>query len=137
MQSTGFIPLMPAMVHPNAPLYSFKTSKNLPFCSSFRDDEMITSRVLSSPKNTYSKVLGNRLSSSFGGDSDDEMSFVVGNYPLVVGRIPKFLMHFLTLALLHLLPLAILEHSAIIPPKSIGIGAISRIHDVDTSRVAR
>ena len=36
---------------------------------------MITGRVLSSPKNTYSNVLGNSLSSSFGGDSNDEMSF--------------------------------------------------------------
>ena len=63
------------MVHPNAPLCSFKTSNNLPFCSSFRDDEMITCRVLSSPKNAYSKVLGNSLSSSFGGDSDDGLSF--------------------------------------------------------------
>ena len=74
MQSIGFIPFMSAMVYPNAPLCSFKTSNNLPFCSSFRDDEMITSRVLSSPKNAYSKVLGNGLSSSFGGDSDDGMS---------------------------------------------------------------
>ena len=36
---------------------------------------MIIGRVLSSPKNAYSKVLGNGLSSSFGGDSDDGMSF--------------------------------------------------------------
>ena len=75
MQSIGFIPLMSAMVHPNAPLCSFKTSNNLPFCSSFKDDEMITGRVFYSPKNAYSKVLGNGLSSSFGGDSNDEMSF--------------------------------------------------------------
>ena len=74
MQFTGFIPFMSAMVHSNAPLCSFKTSNNLLFCSSFRDDEMITSRVLSSPKNAYSKVLGNGLSSSFGVDSDDGMS---------------------------------------------------------------
>ncbi|KAH9649073.1 hypothetical protein KPL70_025843 [Citrus sinensis] len=39
------------------------------------DDEMITCRVLSSPKNAYSKVLGNGLSSSFDGDSDDGLSF--------------------------------------------------------------
>ena len=51
-------------------------------------------------------------------------------------RNPKSLMHFLTLALLHLSPLAILAHLAIIPPKSIGIGAISHTHDVDTSKVA-
>ena len=75
MQSTGFIPFMSAMVHPNAPLCSFKTSNNLLFCSSFRDDEMITDRILSSPKNAYSKVWGNSLGSSFGGDSDDGMSF--------------------------------------------------------------
>ena len=62
---------MSAIVHPNALLCSFKTSNNLPFCSSFRDDEMITCRMLSSPKNAYSKVLGNSLSSSFSGDSDD------------------------------------------------------------------
>ena len=36
---------------------------------------MITGRVLSSPKNAYFNVLGNGLSSSFGGDSDDEMRF--------------------------------------------------------------
>ena len=36
---------------------------------------MITDRVLSSPKYSYSKVLGNGLSSSFGGDSNDGMSF--------------------------------------------------------------
>ena len=36
---------------------------------------MITGRVLSSPKNAYSNVLGNSLNSSFGGDSDDGMSF--------------------------------------------------------------
>ena len=64
------------MVHPNAPLCSFKTSNNLPFCLSFRDNEMIISRVFSSPKNAYSKVLGNGLSLSFGGDSDDGMSFL-------------------------------------------------------------
>ena len=75
MQFTGFIPFMSVMVHPNAPLCSFRTSNNLFFCSSFRDDEMITGRVLSSPKNAYSKMLGNGLSSSFGGDSDDGMSF--------------------------------------------------------------
>ena len=45
-------------------------------------------------------------------------------------------MHFFTLALLHLLSLAILAHAAIIPPKRIGIGAISRTHDVDTLKVA-
>ena len=56
-------------------LCSFKTSNNLTFCSSFRDDEMITGRVLSSPKNAYSRVLGNGLSSSSGGDFDDGMSF--------------------------------------------------------------
>ena len=62
------------MVHPNALLCSFKTSNILPFCSSFRDNKMITGRVLFSPKNVYSKVLGNGLSSSFGDDSDNEMS---------------------------------------------------------------
>ena len=36
---------------------------------------MITGRVLSSPKNAYSRLLGNGLSLSFDGDSDDEMSF--------------------------------------------------------------
>ena len=46
------------------------------------------------------------------------------------------MMHFLTLALLHLLPLAILAHLVVIPLKSIGIGVISHTHDVDTSRVA-
>ena len=66
---------MSVMVYLNAPLCSFKTSNNLPFCSSLRDDEMIIGRVLSSPKNAYSRVLGNGLSSSFGGDSDDGMSF--------------------------------------------------------------
>ena len=66
---------MYAMVHLNALLCSFKTFNNLPFCLSFRDDEMITGIVLSSPKNAYSKVLGNGLSSSFGGDSYDGMSF--------------------------------------------------------------
>ena len=75
MQSTGFILLIYAMVHPNAHLYSFKISNNLLFCSSFRDGEMITGRALSSPQNAYSNVLGNGLSSSFGGDSDDGMSF--------------------------------------------------------------
>ena len=75
MQSTGFIPFMSDMVHPNVPLCYFKTSNNIPFCSSFSDDEMITGRVLSSPKNAYSKVLGNGLSSSFSGDSDDGISF--------------------------------------------------------------
>ena len=74
MQSTAFIPFMSAIVYPNALLCFFKTSNNLFFCSSFRDDEMITGRVLSSPKKSYSKVLGNGLSLSFGGDSDDEMS---------------------------------------------------------------
>ena len=64
------------MVYPNAPLCSFKTSNNLPFCPSFKDDEMITGRVLYSPENVYSKVLGNDLSSSFSGDSDDGMSFL-------------------------------------------------------------
>ena len=42
---------------------------------SSKDDDMITGRVLSSPKNAYSNVLGNSLSSSFGGDFDDGMSF--------------------------------------------------------------
>ena len=36
---------------------------------------MITGRVLSSPKNAYSKVLGNGLSSSFGCNSNDGLSF--------------------------------------------------------------
>ena len=58
---------MSVMLHPNALLYSFKISNILPFCSSFRDDEMITGRVLFSPKNAYLKVLSNGLSSSFGG----------------------------------------------------------------------
>ena len=75
MQSTGFIPFMSVMVHPNALLCSFKTSNNLPFCLSFRDDEMITGKVFSSPKNAYSKVSGNGLSSGFGCDSDDGLSF--------------------------------------------------------------
>ena len=63
------------MVHPNAHLCSFKTSNNLPFCSSLRDEEMITGRELSSPKNAYSRVLGNGLSLIFGDDSDDGMIF--------------------------------------------------------------
>ena len=75
MQSTGFIPFMSAMVHLNALLCAFKTSNNLPFYSSLRDEEMITGRALSSPKNAYSNVLGNDLSSNFGGDSDDGLSF--------------------------------------------------------------
>ena len=66
---------MSPMFHPNAALCSFKTSNNLLFCSSFRDDEMITGRVLSSSKNAYSKVLGNALSSNFSGDYDDGLSF--------------------------------------------------------------
>ena len=45
-------------------------------------------------------------------------------------------MHFLTLALLHLLSLVILAQAAVIPQKSIRIGTISHTHDVDTSRVA-
>lgn len=36
---------------------------------------MIIGIVLSSPKNAYSKVLGNGLSLSFSGDFDDRMSF--------------------------------------------------------------
>ena len=36
---------------------------------------MITGRVFSSLKNAYSKVLGNSLSSSFGGDFDNGLSF--------------------------------------------------------------
>ena len=36
---------------------------------------MIIGRVFSSPKNAYSKVLGNGLSSSFGGDFDDGLGF--------------------------------------------------------------
>ena len=36
---------------------------------------MITRIVLSSPKTAYSNMLGNGLSSSFCGDSDDGMSF--------------------------------------------------------------
>ena len=36
---------------------------------------MITGRVFSSPKNAYSNVLGNGLSSSYGNDSDDGISF--------------------------------------------------------------
>ena len=75
MQSIGFILFMSTMAHPNAPLCFFKTSNNLPFCLSFRDNEMIIGRVLSSPKNAYSKVLGNSLSSSVGGDSNDGLSF--------------------------------------------------------------
>ena len=63
------------MVYRNALLCSFKISNNLPFCLSFRDDEMITGRALSSPNNSYSKVLGNDLSLSFGGDSDDGLGF--------------------------------------------------------------
>ena len=74
MQFTRLIHFMLAMVHPNAPLCSFKIYDNLHFCLSSWDDEMITGRVLSSPKNAYSNVLGNGLSSSFGGDSDDGMS---------------------------------------------------------------
>ena len=66
---------MSTMVHYNAPLCSFKTSNNLPFYSSFRDGKMITGRVLSSLKKSYSKVLGNGLCSGFGGDSDNGMSF--------------------------------------------------------------
>ena len=66
---------MLVVIHPNGTLCSFKTSNNLPFCSSFRDDKMITNRVLSSSKNTYSKVLGDGLSSSFSGDSNDRLSF--------------------------------------------------------------
>ena len=75
MQSTGFIPFMSVKVYPNAPLYSFKTSNTLPFCSSFMNDEMITGKLFSSPKNAYSEVLGNGLNSSFGSDSDDGLSF--------------------------------------------------------------
>ena len=63
------------MLYPNALLCSLKISNNLSFCLSFRDDEMITGRVLSSPKNSYSKVLGNGLSLSFGGDSNDGLGF--------------------------------------------------------------
>ena len=87
MQSIGFISFMSAMFYPNALLCSFKTSNNLPFCSSFRDDEMITGRVLSSPKNAYSNVLGNGLSSSFGGDSDDGMSFFSDGDELVTCKV--------------------------------------------------
>ena len=74
MQSTGFLPFVSAMIHLNAPLCFFKTCNNLPFYLSFRDDEMIAGRVLSSPKNSYSRVLGNGLNLSFDGDSDDGMS---------------------------------------------------------------
>ena len=36
---------------------------------------MITSRLFSSPKNAYFKVLGNGLSSSFDGFSNDRINF--------------------------------------------------------------
>lgn len=36
---------------------------------------MISGKLFSSPKNTYSKVSDNDLSSSFGGDSDGGLSF--------------------------------------------------------------
>lgn len=62
--------------------------------------------------------------------------FIVRNHPLVIGRNPKFLMCFQTLAHLHLSPLATLAHVAIDPPRSIYLGVISRTPDVDSSKVA-
>ena len=40
---------------------------------------MITSKVFSSPKNAYSKLSGNSLNLSFGDDSDDRLSFFLGD----------------------------------------------------------
>ena len=53
---------------------------------------MISSKVFSSLKNAYSKVLGNCVTSSHGGDFDDGLTFFPGCsilnfyywYPLVV-----------------------------------------------------
>ena len=75
MQSIGFIHFMSVIVHPHTPLCSFNTSKTYLFVRHLANDEMITGRVLYSRKNRYSKMLGNGLSSSFGGNSDDRLSF--------------------------------------------------------------
>ena len=75
MQSTRFIPFMLVMVHLNASSCSLKIPNNLLFCLSSREDGMITVKVFYSPKNAYSKVSVNSLSSSFDGDSNNGLSF--------------------------------------------------------------
>ena len=64
------------MVHRNVSLCFFKITKNLLFCLPSIEDEMITGKVFSSPKNVHFQVLGNGLSSSFGGVSNDRLSFL-------------------------------------------------------------
>lgn len=63
------------MVHPNAILCSFKILNNLLFCILSREDEMIIDIVFSCPKNACFKVSYNGLSSCFGSDSDNRLSF--------------------------------------------------------------
>ena len=80
MQSIGFISFMSAMVHPNA----FLTI----------EDKMIIDKMFSSPKSACFKLSDNGLSSSFGGDFNDRLSFFPSSTnPSILKFKPKWVKH--------------------------------------------
>jgi len=58
---------MSAMVHPNAFLCIFRVYNNLPSWCALSLEEIITGKVLFSPKNEYLRLNGNGFKSGFGG----------------------------------------------------------------------
>ncbi|KAJ0918234.1 hypothetical protein HanRHA438_Chr05g0215421 [Helianthus annuus] len=71
MTIDGLIPLRLAIVHPIAPLFSFKTSNKARSCAISKLEAIMTGRVSLSPRKAYFKRPSKSLSSNLGGSSND------------------------------------------------------------------
>ena len=81
MQIKGLIPLISAIVHPIAVLWVLNISNNLFSCSDSKEEDMITGKVSSTPKNAYLICDGKGFNSSLGGLSSEgnTLSSIGGN----------------------------------------------------------
>ena len=61
------MPLISAIVHPIAVLWVLNISNNLFSCFDSKEEDMITGKVSSNPKNAYFRCDGKGFNSSLGG----------------------------------------------------------------------
>ena len=64
MQIKGLIPLIYAIVHPIAVLWVLKIFNSLFSCSDSKEEDMITGKVSSTPRNSYLRCDGKGFNSS-------------------------------------------------------------------------
>ena len=67
MQIKGLIPLIFAIVHPIEVLWVLSISNNLFSYSDSKEEDMITGKISSTPKNAYLRCDGKGFNSSLGG----------------------------------------------------------------------